>query len=68
MQTKKHNKRKNKLTKQPVYSVKTCKKGGGLNDEKEGVEDEKEKTPSYKIHALLMLGLSLSYIFLKLTK
>jgi len=62
MQTKKHDKRKNKLTKQ--YHARSFKKGGGPL---EVVEEIKEK-PSYIKHALLMLGLSSSYIFYKLTK
>jgi hypothetical protein len=60
MQTKKRNKRKNKLTRQ--YQTKSF--GGGLSDE---VEELKEK-PSYMKYTLLMLGLSSCFIFLKLTK
>ena len=60
MHTKKHNKRKNKLTKQ--YRTKSF--GGGLSEE---VEELKEK-PSYMKYTLLMLGLSSCFIFLKLTK
>jgi hypothetical protein len=60
MQTKKHNKRKNKLTRQ--YRTKSF--GGGLNEE---VEKLKEK-PSYMKYTLVMLGISTCYIFLKLTK
>ena len=62
MQTKKHDKRKNKLTKQS--HARSFRKGGGPS---EVVEEIKEK-PSYIKHALLMLGLSSSYIFYKLTK
>ena len=61
MQTKKHNKRKNKLTK---FNARSFKKGGGPS---EVVEEIKEK-PTYIKHALLMLGLSSSYMFYKLTK
>ena len=57
MQTKKHNKRKNKLTKQ--YRTKSF--GGGLSE-------ELEEKPSYMKYTLVMLGLSSCYIFLKLTK
>jgi hypothetical protein len=60
MQTKKRNKRKNKLTRQ--YQTKSF--GGGLSKE---VEELKEK-PSYMKYTLLMLGLSSCFIFLKLTK
>ena len=56
MQTKKHNKRRNKLV------IKSF--GGGLSDE---VNELKEK-PSYMKHTLIMLGISTCYIFFKLTK
>jgi hypothetical protein len=62
MQTRKHNKRRNKLTNKSLG--KPYKKGGGLTEE---VEELKEK-PSYMKHTLVMLGLSSSYIFFKLTK
>jgi hypothetical protein len=62
MQTKKHNKRKNKLTNKSLS--KPYKKGGGLSEE---VEELKEK-PSYMKYTLVMLGISTCYIFLKLTK
>jgi len=57
MHTKKHNKRRNKLTRQ--YRTKSF--GGGLS------EEIKEK-PSYMKYTLLMLGLSSCFIFFKLTK
>ena len=55
MQTKKHNKRKYKLTRQSKII------GGGDTDE----TDEK---PAYIKYTLLMLGISTCYIVLKLTK
>ena len=60
MHTKKHNKRRNKLTKQ--YQTKSF--GGGLTEE---VEELKAK-PSYMKQTLVMLGLSSCYLFYKLTK
>lgn len=56
MQTKKHNKRRNKLV------IKSF--GGGLSD---NIDDLKEK-PAYLKYTFLMLGISTCYIFLKLTK
>ena len=52
MQTKKHNKRKYKLTRQSKII------GGGDTDEK----------PAYIKYTLLMLGISTCYMVLKLTK
>ena len=56
MQTKKHNKKKNKLTRQQSKTF-----GGSLTE-------EVEEKPSYIKYTILMLGLSSCYIFFKLTK
>ena len=57
MQTKKHNKKRNKLTM-------SFKKGGGFNDTVKEIEEK----PAYIKYTILMLGISSAYIFFKLTK
>jgi len=64
MKTKKHNKRKNKLTK----SLNGSGLKGGANDGDGDNNSEAKPTPSYMKYNLIMLALSGAYIFFKLTK